>query len=133
MTVVVDASVVVDILLGRPRASPAIGLLAARDQSHAPELLVVEVLHVLRRHRLRGLLSRAEADEHAAALRDLPIALHGMTALAPAAWALTDTLTAYDAAYVALAQALDAPLLTLDERLAREAASHVQIASPADR
>lgn len=129
MTFVVDASVVVDVVLARPSAGRAAELIAS-GRTHAPELLIAEALHVLRRHRLRQTLSHAEADGRAAVLLELPIALHRHLALAPAAWPLTGALTAYDAMYVALAQGLDAPLLTFDERLAREAASHVQIASP---
>lgn len=85
----------------------------------APHLVDVEVLHVIRRlHRTRRLtLARAQQalDDFGA----LEITRYGHELLRPTMWRLRDTLTAYDAAYVALAELLDAPIVTCDAKLAR--------------
>ena len=84
----------------------------------APELMPFEVANVLRRRRNAGLLSAAEADLAHAELVDLPIDLWPWQAIAARAWELGANLSSYDAAYVALAEQTDAPLLTRDARLA---------------
>jgi len=92
-------------------SSPALSL-------HAPELLDIEVLQVLRRYVQLGALTSERGADSVEALGQLDIARYGHAELAPRVWALRDNLTAYDAAYIALAEVLDAPLLTLDARLA---------------
>ena len=84
----------------------------------APELMPFEVANVLRRRRNAGLLSAAEAGLAHAELVDLPIDLWPWHAIASRAWELGANLSSYDAAYVALAEQTDAPLLTRDARLA---------------
>jgi predicted nucleic acid-binding protein len=73
---------------------------------------------VLRRYCLTGDVSARRGGEALADLADLPIARYPHAALLPRLWQLRDNLTAYDAAYVALAEALDCALLTRDRRLA---------------
>jgi predicted nucleic acid-binding protein len=117
--IVLDASAVVALLLSSPTgrrvaeaiSSPALSL-------HAPELLDIEVLQVLRRYARLGALTRERGALAVEALGKLDIARYGHAELVPRVWALRSNLTAYDAAYIALAEALDAPLLTLDVRLA---------------
>ena len=90
-----------------------------REQLAAPDLLRIEVLSVLRRqHRLGGL----DAGQVGAAvddLLDLELDVYPTGPLLRRTWQLRDNVTAYDACYVALAEALDCPLLTADARLSR--------------
>ena len=85
----------------------------------APHLLDVEVLHVLRRFNRTNRLSAVRAGQALDDLGDLAITRYGHEFLRPAMWRLRNDLTAYDAAYVALAELLDAPVVTCDARLAR--------------
>lgn len=120
--IVVDASVVIEILLGTAagRAAEA-RLLGRRASLHAPHLMDVEVAHALRRYRLSGALDEQRATDAVTDLADLPITRHEHALLLPRIWQLRDSLTAYDATYVALADALGATLLTRDAKLARGA------------
>ena len=117
---VVDASVVIEVLLGTPAGRAVEGrLFDRRAELHAPHLLDVEVAQVLRRYGASGDLTPGRAAEAIADLADLPITRHEHVLLLPRIWQLRHNLTAYDAAYVALADALDATLLTRDAKLAR--------------
>lgn len=114
-----DASVVVDALLGAPEDSRLRSRLFAGGASlHAPHILDLEVLHVLRRLERRGILHLSRAAEAVEDLLDLPLTRYPHVDLADRVWELRGALTAYDAAYVALAEALGAPLLTRDAALA---------------
>lgn len=109
---------VVDVLTGAPGASRLRGrLFTATASLHAPHLLDLEVLHVLRRFERRGMLDRARASEVVEDLLDLPLTRYPPDPFASRIWELRGALTAYDAAYVALAEALGAPLLTRDAAL----------------
>jgi predicted nucleic acid-binding protein len=126
---VVDASVVVD-LLGRFRPQPIEALLWAEDNVlAAPELLDVEVLQALRRLEQDGAIpsSRADVVELLQALR---IRRYRHHSLREAIWALRNNMTAYDATYVALASLLDATLVTRDAKLARAPGLDVQVVVP---
>jgi len=115
---VVDASVVVD-LLGRFRPEPIEALLFAADAAlAAPALLDVEVLQALRKLDLQGAIPASRVDL-TDSLRTLRIRRYPHTSLLEEIWALRRNLTAYDATYVALARQLDATLVTRDDRLAR--------------
>ena len=114
-TLVLDASVVLDALL---QAGPARRLLASSDV-RAPELLDLEVLSVLRRRSLAGRLPEPRAVAMLDIYRQLIIERHSTWPLLPSIWQLRHNLTAYDAAYVALAHRLDCPLVTLDQALLR--------------
>jgi predicted nucleic acid-binding protein len=117
--IVVDASVVLELLLRTPAAAAIEQRLFARSEPlHAPHLLDVEVAQVLRRYALSGAMSDHGGRLAIALLSQLPITRHEHTALLPRIWTLRKNLTAYDAAYVTLAEGLDATLLTRDERLA---------------
>lgn len=120
--IVVDASVIVDFLID-PRMTTRIReeLRAQDDDLHAPAHLDLEVASAVRRHVAAGSLSPARADAALADLADLPVVRHDVTALMPRVWALHRHVSPYDAAYLALAEALAAPLLTRDGRLARSA------------
>ncbi len=117
--VVVDASVAAVALVGDDPFGDRLRARLARESLFAPDLLDIEVLSVWRRIARAGALDERRADH---ALADLD-ALHVIRAphrlLVPRMWELRDNVSAYDAAYVALAEALDAPLVTTDARLAR--------------
>ena len=84
-----------------------------------PDLLRIEVASVLRRHLSVRTLTIAQADAAFDDLIDLPIRVFRTAPLLRRAWELRNNLSTYDACYAALAEALDAPLLTADKRLAR--------------
>jgi predicted nucleic acid-binding protein len=117
---VLDASAVVELLLGTElgRAVAARVSDPAADLS-APHLLDVEVAQALRRYARDRLLTPREAAAALDDLRALDIERHGHEALLDRVWALRDNLTAYDAVYVALAEALGTTLITCDRKLAR--------------
>lgn len=118
--IVVDASVVVDYLLGGP--SPAGDALAAVLTRHepvsAPHLLDVEVGQVLRRFVLRDRLTVGMAEELLGELAALPLRRYEHRGLVDRAFELRRNVTMYDAVYLALAEVLEAPLLTADAALA---------------
>jgi predicted nucleic acid-binding protein len=117
--IVLDASVVLEILLDLPDA-PRLAQRLARDRSwHVPALLDLEVIQVIRRFAAQGRVARQRAAVAVADLLDLPVRRYPHLPLLPRIWALRAHLTAYDAAYVALAEFLGASLLTRDARLGR--------------
>ena len=89
------------------------------ESLHVPHVMDLEVLHTLRRHVLLDILSLKRGSEALEDLENIAFFRYPHTPLAERIWALRENLTAYDAAYVALAEALDAPLVTTDARLAR--------------
>jgi predicted nucleic acid-binding protein len=117
---VLDASALVELLLGTEAgrsvaariADPALAL-------HVPHLADVEVTQALRRYVREGALDRGSASAALEDLRALDLERHSHEPLLERVWALRDNLTAYDAVYVALAEALECALLTCDGRLAR--------------
>ena len=116
--IVLDDSAVVELLTGI--VWPVLArMVFDREQSlHAPHLLDIEVTQVLRRWCARGLVTPVQAADALSDLADLPLERHPHRLLWERIWALRHKLTAYDAAYVALAEQLDAPLLTRDRRIA---------------
>ncbi len=117
--IVVDASAVLEVLLRTPAASVVEQRLFARSQTlHAPHLLDVEVAQVVRRYVANGQIDAERGRMALADLADLPLRRYAHDFLLPRVWDLRSNFTAYDAIYVALAEVLDAPLLTRDKRLA---------------
>jgi predicted nucleic acid-binding protein len=117
--IVVDTSVLVEVLLRMPRAEVIEARLFAPGETlHAPHLLDVEVAQVVRRYAANGDISADQGRLALADLVDLPLRRYPQKLLLPRIWDLRNNLSAYDAAYVALAEVLDAPLLTRDRRLA---------------
>lgn len=123
--IVVDASVLTDFLLGRPQALDALSSeLAEREHEplHAPELIEPETLNALRRLATSGNVSDRRATEAASDLASLRLIRYPHAPLRERVWALRHNLSAYDATYLALAEALDDPiLLTGDAGLAEQA------------
>ena len=125
--IVVDASVVLEVLLGTAAGRRAEERLFDPDAAlHAPHLMDVEVAQVLRRYAAAGEIKPGRAAEALDDLADLPITRHEHVLLLPRIWQLRHNATAYDAAYLALADLLDATLMTRDARLAR-GAKHARV------
>ena len=93
-------------------------LFAPGQSLHAPHLLDLEVAQVLRRHASSGGLDADRCRAALSAMAEFPLTRHPHHLLLPRIWQLRHNLSAYDAAYVALAEVLDAPLLTADRRIA---------------
>jgi len=116
---VVDASCLYDVLVGKPDAEPIRQRLLVDGDLAAPHIVDAEVLSVIRRDFLLGQLDLTAATQAVEDLRDWPGERFGHRALLERAWELRRNVRGWDALYVALAEALDAPLITTDERLAR--------------
>jgi predicted nucleic acid-binding protein len=126
--IVVDASAIVEILLRTPDAIRVEERVLQPTQTlHAPHLLDVEVAQVLRRYAARGELTPERGTQALELLVRFPIARYPHEALLPRIWRLRGRLTAYDATYVALAEALGARLVTRDAKLARARGHDAQI------
>lgn len=127
---VVDASVVVD-LLARFRPQPLEELLWAPDTVLvAPELIDVEVLNALRKLDQSGAIPAGRATDLPTLMRGLRIRKYRHDILLDGIWALRKNLTAYDAAYVTLTRLLDATLVTRDARLAKAPSLKIKIVTP---
>lgn len=117
--IVIDASAMIELLLRTPRATRVAARLADRAESvHAPHLIDLEVVSALRSLEARRVVSSADATQAINELLAVPLVRYPHDALLARTWALRGNLTAYDAAYVALAEHLVAPLLTCDAQLA---------------
>lgn len=126
--IVLDASALVELLLETSSghqvaaviADPAIGL-------HVPHLADVEVTQALRRYARDGGINDPDAQAAIDALHALDLHRHAHEPLLDRVWELRHNMSAYDAVYVALAEALDARLLTCDGRLARAPGGRARI------
>jgi predicted nucleic acid-binding protein len=115
---VVDTSAVLNALAADDPSAELIERLASDQDLHAPHLIDVEFLHALRRLCLSGALSENRAADARTDFRDLAFIRYPHEPLADRIWELRHKLTAYDAAFIALAEALEAPLVTGDGKLA---------------
>ncbi len=119
MIAVLDASAVVELVLGTRSGMEILTRIAdPRLSLHSPELVDIEVLSVLRRYELTDIIPPDRIACGIDNLRDLDLHRHPHGPLLPRIWSWRYNLTSYDAAYVTLAEVLDAPLLTTDARLA---------------
>ena len=130
MTVVIDAGVALAALLGDDEHTAWAREVMSEGNLAAPELLSVEVAHLLRKSVSQGVLT---AHEGRGALADLLVVVddfypHGP--FVPRIWELHSNVTSYDSAYVALAEALGAPLATLDRKLRRAPGPRCEFLSP---
>lgn len=117
--IVLDASAAVDWLLQTPAGQRIEKRIYARLESlHAPHLLALEVAQVLLRLAREETVSALRVDEAVDDLLRLRITWYPHFVFLPRVWHLRHNLSAYDAAYIALAEELDAPLITRDRRLA---------------
>ena len=118
--IVIDASALIEVLLNTASAGRVAERLFGRnDTLHAPHVLDLEVSQVLRRYTLSGAMDAQRSEQALEDLADLPLNRYPHNIFLQRIWALRRNLTAYDAAYVALAEALDAPVVTRDGALAR--------------
>jgi predicted nucleic acid-binding protein len=126
--IVVDASAVLEVLLNTSDA-PGIAarLFATGETLHAPHLLDLEVTQVLRRYARSGELTAQRGMQALEDLVDLPLVRYPHDFLLGRIWELRDVVTAYDAAYLALAEALAAPLVTRDAVLASNKAHRARV------
>ncbi len=126
--IVVDASAVIEVLLRTPAADAVESRLFAPGQTlHAPHLLDIEVAQVIRRYAARGEIDGERGRLALDDLGDLRMQRYPHDFLLPRVWALRNNITAYDAVYIALAEALDAVLLTRDHRLAAATGHHAWV------
>lgn len=117
--IVLDASAAIDWLLQTPAGQRIEQRIYARqDTLHSVHLLDVEFLQVLRRLVREGALAPSRAEQAMEDLLALRLTRHAPALLVRRIWRLRQNLTAYDAAYVALAEELRAPLITRDQRIA---------------
>lgn len=116
---VVDASCLFEVVADTPRAAEIAGRLAADPDQAAPQVVDVEVFGVIRAHYLRGHLDGTAAAQAVADLRDWPGDRVAHRMLLDRAWELRDSVRGWDAFYVAVAEAFEATLVTLDGRLAK--------------
>lgn len=116
---VVDASALYEVIADARHAEEVRSRLSADPDHAAPHVVDAEVLGAIRRDAMLGRLDGTAAHQAVEDLRDWPGERYGHTALLERSWELRASVRSWDALYVALAEALEAPLLTLDRRLAR--------------
>ena len=127
--IVADASAVVELLLARPLAGAIRAALDPHPELHVPEHFHVEVLSALRRYSTRRELSDRRSALALDVLADLRAIRYPVMDLADAVWDLRPVLTAYDAAYLALARRLDLQIVTLDSGLGAAARADGRLVS----
>lgn len=116
--IVLDASAAIEWLLQTSTGAKIDRRVSSAPETlHAPYLIDVEVAQVLRRFVREKRMSAQRGKEALEDLADLPLHRYPHDFLIPRVWELRGTLTAYDSVYVALAEVLDAPLLTCDAKI----------------
>lgn len=118
--IVVDASAVLEVILRTANAAAVRDRLSLPGQTlHAPHLIDIEVAQVLRRFAAAGTMDPERCRKAMEVFADLSLTRYPHKHLLARIWELRNSLSAYDAAYIALAESLDAPLITRDGKLAR--------------
>jgi len=117
--IVLDASATVELILGTFVGAAVAERLSDGETLHAPHLLDVEVAQVIRRFVLRGSVDEARGSAALLDLADLDVTRYPHDVLLSRVWRLHRNVSAYDAVYIALAEALGAVLVTTDRRLSR--------------
>lgn len=130
MTLVVDASTVVAALVDTGPDGRWAEQLIFSDDLAAPHLMRVEAANILRRSAARDQITDETASAAHSDLLDLSVALYRYEPFSDRIWQLRHTLTAHDAWYVAIAEQLQAPLVTLDQRLDRAAGPRCAVITP---
>ena len=132
MTAVVDSSLLVAALVDSGDEGRWAEYAIGGNDLASPELVLVETTNILRRLELSGEISRFEAAAAQSDLLKLDVVLFPFAPFAERVWALRRGLTSYDAWYVALAEALGCPLLTLDMKLGRARGPTCAVITPRD-
>ncbi len=129
--IVIESSAMVDALVDEP-ANPQLLALIADSDLHAPSLIDYEVASALRGHALGGKLAPRQLEDAADDFNSFTIDRYPLSTMIRSVLELRNNFTVYDAAYVVLAQALEAPLVTADAKLvgARELGVDVQVLRP---
>jgi predicted nucleic acid-binding protein len=126
--IVIDASALLEVVVQSTSAAAVEARIFAPGETlHAPHLIDIEIAHAIRRYLMRGDIDSARGAAAIDNLRDFQLRRYPHSGLLDRIWGLRSNMTAYDAAYVALAEALDAPLLTRDSRLGSAARRHVRV------
>ena len=126
--IVLDASAVLELILRSPRGERVKDRIApAAETLHAPDLLDLEVAQLLRRYEEMGNLTASSARAALDDLADLDAERYPHDLFLPRIWELRKNATAYNASYLALAEALEAPLLTADRRMASMPGHHARV------
>ncbi len=132
MTVVIDASALVAALVDSGNEGEWAEEIAASGPLLAPELILVETANTLRRLESSGAISRLEANSAFRDLMRLDLDLLPFAPFAERVWELRGNLTSYDAWYVAVAEAFEFPLATLDRKLTRATGPGCEFTVPVD-
>jgi predicted nucleic acid-binding protein len=116
--IVLDASALVHMLTDAGPAGEWARMRVADTRLAAPDYMPVEAANILRRHALAGIIDSTAATLAHEEVVTMPVELHPYARVAERAWELRHNLTIYDATYVALAELLGVPLVTLEVRMA---------------
>lgn len=125
--IVVDASALVELLLNQERAARVAARVLTGDPIYAPQFLSIEVLSALRRLVLKGELTAERARLFREHYAGLPLVYYPHEHFLERIWELRHNVTAYDAAYISLAEALPATLVSCDSKLAGAAGHRANI------
>jgi predicted nucleic acid-binding protein len=125
--IVVDASALVDMLLSSRSATSIKTRLARSSKIHVPVTVDTEVLHALRKQAFSPTFRPEYVGVVLSFLGGRALTRHPVQPLAPRIWSLRQNVTTYDAAYVALAESLNIPLLTRDARPSRSSGHSARI------
>ncbi len=128
--IVVDASVLIAALVEHGDDAEWARKLAANPDMHSPELIFAEVMNGLRRSELNQDISTVQAEFARNDLLRVGLSLYPFTPFAERIWELRHNLTCYDAWYVALAESLGCPLITLDRRISRAGGVGCEVLTP---
>ena len=131
MTLVLDASAIVAALVDSGRAGQWAESLVAEGSLTAPELAMAECTNILRRLERAGKISRLEANSAYRDLLRLDVQLFPFEPFAGRVWELRSNLSSYDAWYVAMAEAFECPLATLDRKIGRASGPVCELRTPA--
>jgi predicted nucleic acid-binding protein len=126
--IVLDASTAIELVMGSKRGESVRDRILAEEVA-VPDLIDVEVLHVLRRYERAAKITNHRAERALSDLLAVPMTRYPHTPLLPRMWQLRGNLSGYDAAYVALAELFEAPLLTCDVKLAASPGHRARIES----
>jgi predicted nucleic acid-binding protein len=125
--IVIDASALVEMLFATPTGLRVADNVRSASAVASPQLVIVECLQVIRRMHANGTVDARTAGDLVGDLLALDLDLYDHLLVAERVWQLRATLTAYDAAYVALSELLDAPLVTTDGKLANAPGNRAQV------